>query len=560
MGTPLREIVFDIGGGIPGRPPHQGRADRRPLRRLHPGRAPRHRHRLRLAAGARRHDGLRRPGRHGRAHLHGRRRQVLHGLHPRESCGKCIPCREGTTRMLEILSELTERPVGDDLRRARAVPRHPAPRGARRDHQGHEPLRPRPDRAEPGAQHAALVPRRVRGPRHRAAPARPAPARSCSSSTSTPSSAPAAPCAPRTARPGRSSASASSPTPSSSTAASAAAPAPTPAPSRPCWPSPERNDHEAHHQRQRDRGARAGETVLQAARRAGIEIPHLCSLDWAPSPAASCRLCVVEVEGAPAACSPSCTLAVDRRHGVHTHTPRVLKARRAIMELLLASHPHDCLYCVRARRLRAADARRRPRRAPGAATSAPSSSTRWTSAPRRCGATPTSASSAAAASPSATTCRASARSTSSAAGSRPRSAPGFAVGLNVSELRQLRPVRARVPDGRASSSATRSTRSSRPSPTPTPSWSRSTRRRCRPRLLEGHSKSEGVRDMLERLAAALQARRLRRRVRHGLRRRPHDHGGGAPSWSTASRTAACCRCSPAAPRPGSSSSRRTTPT
>ena len=34
-----------------------------------------------------------------------------------ESCGKCTPCREGTTRMHEILVELTERPVGDDLRR-----------------------------------------------------------------------------------------------------------------------------------------------------------------------------------------------------------------------------------------------------------------------------------------------------------------------------------------------------------------------------------------------------------------------------------------------------------
>ena len=34
-----------------------------------------------------------------------------------ESCGKCAPCREGTTRMLEILTELTERPVGDEVRR-----------------------------------------------------------------------------------------------------------------------------------------------------------------------------------------------------------------------------------------------------------------------------------------------------------------------------------------------------------------------------------------------------------------------------------------------------------
>ena len=34
-----------------------------------------------------------------------------------ESCGKCSPCREGTTRMFEILTSLTEKPVGDELRR-----------------------------------------------------------------------------------------------------------------------------------------------------------------------------------------------------------------------------------------------------------------------------------------------------------------------------------------------------------------------------------------------------------------------------------------------------------
>ena len=90
----------------------------------------------------------------------------------------------------------------------------------------------------------------------------------------------------------------------------------------------------------------AGETVLQTARRAGIEIPHLCSLDWAPSPSASCRLCVVEVEGAPRL-QTSCTLEARDGMTVHTHTPRILKARRAILELLIASHPQDCLTCVR---------------------------------------------------------------------------------------------------------------------------------------------------------------------------------------------------------------------
>ena len=91
----------------------------------------------------------------------------------------------------------------------------------------------------------------------------------------------------------------------------------------------------------------AGESVLKAARRAGVDIPHLCSLDWAPSPSASCRLCVVEVEGAPRL-QTSCTLEARDGMSVRTHTPRLLKARRAILELLIASHPQDCLTCVRA--------------------------------------------------------------------------------------------------------------------------------------------------------------------------------------------------------------------
>jgi iron-only hydrogenase group A len=91
----------------------------------------------------------------------------------------------------------------------------------------------------------------------------------------------------------------------------------------------------------------ANETVLQTARRAGIDIPHLCSLDWAPSPSASCRLCVVEVEGLPRL-QTSCSLEARDGMSVQTHTPRILKARRAILELLIASHPQDCLTCVRA--------------------------------------------------------------------------------------------------------------------------------------------------------------------------------------------------------------------
>jgi iron-only hydrogenase group A len=89
-----------------------------------------------------------------------------------------------------------------------------------------------------------------------------------------------------------------------------------------------------------------GETVLQIAGRAGIHIPHLCSLDWAPSPSASCRLCVVEVEGSPKL-QTSCTLLATDGMVVSTHTPRILKARRAIVELMVANHPQDCLVCHR---------------------------------------------------------------------------------------------------------------------------------------------------------------------------------------------------------------------
>jgi iron-only hydrogenase group A len=89
-----------------------------------------------------------------------------------------------------------------------------------------------------------------------------------------------------------------------------------------------------------------GDTVLQVARKAGIDIPHLCSLDWAPSPSASCRLCVVEVEGSPKL-QTSCTLPATDGLAVHTHTPRLLKARRAIVELMVANHPQDCLVCHR---------------------------------------------------------------------------------------------------------------------------------------------------------------------------------------------------------------------
>jgi iron-only hydrogenase group A len=89
--------------------------------------------------------------------------------------------------------------------------------------------------------------------------------------------------------------------------------------------------------------ARSGETILTLLRREGIHVPTLCYMDGLP-PSGACRLCVVELEGAPTLV-PSCSYPVAQGMKVKTRTPRVLEARRTIVKLLLAGHPDDCLYC-----------------------------------------------------------------------------------------------------------------------------------------------------------------------------------------------------------------------
>ena len=93
--------------------------------------------------------------------------------------------------------------------------------------------------------------------------------------------------------------------------------------------------------------AKDGETVLAALKRNGISVPTLCHMpDLAPSGA--CRLCVVEIEGQ-GALTPSCAYPVAEGMVIQTHSPRAMRARKTIIELLLADHPDDCLYCVRNR-------------------------------------------------------------------------------------------------------------------------------------------------------------------------------------------------------------------
>jgi NADH-quinone oxidoreductase subunit G/NADP-reducing hydrogenase subunit HndD len=91
--------------------------------------------------------------------------------------------------------------------------------------------------------------------------------------------------------------------------------------------------------------ARPGEMLLGALRRAGIRVPTLCHVPGL-SAGGACRLCVVEVEGAECL-SPSCATPVEEGMKVLTHSPRAVRARQTLVELLLANHPDDCLYCVR---------------------------------------------------------------------------------------------------------------------------------------------------------------------------------------------------------------------
>src|SRR5512133_1139670 len=91
--------------------------------------------------------------------------------------------------------------------------------------------------------------------------------------------------------------------------------------------------------------ARKGETILSALQRSGIRVPTICSMkDF--SPTGACRMCVVEVEGKNNLV-PSCSYPVEEWMKIYTHSPRVIKARKTIVELLLSDHPDDCLYCER---------------------------------------------------------------------------------------------------------------------------------------------------------------------------------------------------------------------
>ncbi|HEY3396617.1 MAG TPA: NADH-dependent [FeFe] hydrogenase, group A6 [Armatimonadota bacterium] len=91
--------------------------------------------------------------------------------------------------------------------------------------------------------------------------------------------------------------------------------------------------------------AREGMTVLEAAQAAGFKIPTLCYHPDLPAMGA-CRVCLVEIEKE-RSLQPACSFPVRAGMKVQTHSAKVRKARRTVVELLLSDHPSDCTACVR---------------------------------------------------------------------------------------------------------------------------------------------------------------------------------------------------------------------
>lgn len=87
-------------------------------------------------------------------------------------------------------------------------------------------------------------------------------------------------------------------------------------------------------------------SILEAAKQIGIEIPALC-YDPNLEIEAACRLCLVEIEGSNKL-QTSCSTRVKEGMVVHTQSEKVVKTRKDILQLLLDSHPNDCLTCQKA--------------------------------------------------------------------------------------------------------------------------------------------------------------------------------------------------------------------
>jgi len=86
-----------------------------------------------------------------------------------------------------------------------------------------------------------------------------------------------------------------------------------------------------------------GTTILEAAKTVGTEVPHYCYHPGMSSPA-MCRLCLVEVEGAPKP-MPGCVTTVMEGQVVNTQSEQAKSNRQGVLEFYLVNHPLDCPIC-----------------------------------------------------------------------------------------------------------------------------------------------------------------------------------------------------------------------
>lgn len=95
----------------------------------------------------------------------------------------------------------------------------------------------------------------------------------------------------------------------------------------------------------RELSAPKGTTILEAAEKAGIPIPHLCFLKEI-NEIAACRMCVAEIEGTDRLV-PACNTEVLEGMVIQTNSPRVRQARKTNLRLILSQHNSSCTTCIR---------------------------------------------------------------------------------------------------------------------------------------------------------------------------------------------------------------------
>ena len=89
--------------------------------------------------------------------------------------------------------------------------------------------------------------------------------------------------------------------------------------------------------------AKAGETLIAITDREGISVPRFC-YHKKLSTSASCRMCLVDIEGVPKP-QTSCSTPVSDGMKIHTQNEKAKASQKAVMEFLLINHPLDCPIC-----------------------------------------------------------------------------------------------------------------------------------------------------------------------------------------------------------------------